>query len=129
MEFTGPSIRSGSNAWSIGGLVVGVTASTEVQGNPAVGDLVKVHALVLDGSTLVAREIALAPSPLGTEATPAAMPTAGEEIEFVGPVVSIGSDRWTVGDQSVAITSDTEIKGTISVGDLVKVHALVHDLS
>jgi len=125
MEFTGAVDSIGSNAWSIGGLVVGVTASTEIQGDPAVGDLVRVHALVLDGSTLVAREIARAEDALGAEPTAVATPGAGEEIEFFGPAVNIASDSWTVGDQAVQITSATEIKGTISVGDLVKVHAVV----
>jgi len=130
MEFAGAVDSIGSNAWSIGGLVVGVTASTEITGEPVVGDIVRVHALVLDGSTLVAREIARAEAALGAEPTPVATPVAGEEIEFFGSVVNIASDAWTVGDQTFAITSATEIKGTISVGDPVKVHALVQpDLS
>ena len=130
MEFAGAVDSIGSNAWSIGGLVVGVTASTEITGEPVVGDIVRVHALVLDGSTLVAREIARAEGALGAEPTPVATPAAGEEIEFFGSVVNIASDAWTVGDQTVAITSATEIKGTISVGDPVKVHAVVQpDLS
>jgi hypothetical protein len=130
MEFTGAVDSIGSNAWSIGGLVVGVTASTEIQGEPVVGDLVKVHALVLDGSTLVAREIARAAGAPGVQSTPIATPAAGQEIEFFGSVVDIASDAWLVGDQTVAITSATEIKGTISIGDSVKVHALVQpDLS
>ena len=130
MEFTGAVDSIGSNAWSIGGLVVGVTASTEIQGEPVVGDLVKVHALVLDGSTLVAREIARAAGAAGVQSTPIATPAAGQEIEFFGSVVDIASDAWLVGDRTVAITSATEIKGTISIGDSVKVHALVQpDLS
>jgi len=130
MEFTGAVDSIGSNAWSIGGLVVGVTASTEVQGDPAPGDLVRVHALVLDGSTLVASEIQFADETPSAEPTPEPTLPAGEEIEFFGSVVTIGADTWQVGDQSVGITSSTEIKGTIAVGDPVKVHAQVQpDLS
>jgi hypothetical protein len=125
MEFAGAVDSIGSNAWSIGGLVVGVAASTEITGEPAVGDIVRVHALVLDGATLVAREIARAAGAPGVDPTPAATPSAGEEIEFFGAVVTITSDSWMVGENTVAITSDTEIKGTIAVGDPVKVHALV----
>jgi len=125
MEFAGAVDSIGSNAWSIGGLVVGVTASTEITGEPAVGDLVRVHALVLDGSTLVAREITRAEAALEPEPTAVATLPAGEEIEFFGSVVTIASDAWMVGVQTVAITSATEIKGTISVGDPVKVHAVV----
>jgi len=125
LEFTGAVDSIGSNAWSIGGLVVGVTASTQIQGDPAVGDLVKVHALVVNETTLVAREIERSAGALGPPSTPVATLSAGEEIEFFGSVVAIASDAWTVGPQTVAITSATEIKGTISVGDPVKVHAIV----
>ena len=122
LEFTGVVDSIGSNAWSVGGLVVGVTASTEVDSALLVGDLARVHALVLDETTLVAREIQRAEQALPTAA---ATPPAGEEIEFFGSVVTIAATSWTVGDRAVAITSATEIKGTIAVGDPVKVHALV----
>jgi hypothetical protein len=130
MEFTGVVDSIGPDAWSVGGLTVGITVATEIAGDPQVGDMVKVHALVVAPESLVAREIAPAETGPDKALDTAVPPAPGEEIEFVGPVVNIDLNRWTVGDQVVAITSDTEIKGTIAVGDLVKVHALVEpDLS
>jgi len=125
MEFTGLVDSIGPEAWSVGGLTVGITVATEIAGEPQVGDLVKVHALIVPPETLVAREIALAESPTDEPSSTDVPPAPGDEIEFVGQVVTIAADAWTVDDQVVAVTSETEIKGTITVGDLVKVHALV----
>ena len=125
LEFTGAVDSIGSNSWSIGGLVVGVAASTEVTGSPAVGDIVRVHALVVDETTLIAREIG-AVEQLEKTPWPAVETLApGEEIEFFGSAKNIAADSWTVGDRIVQVTSDTEIKGSILVGDPVKVHAVV----
>lgn len=129
LEFTAPVEAIGPEAWTIGGLTVAITSATEISGAPQVGDVVKVHATSVLDLGLVAREIEPAPSSAETPDTPQP-PAAGEEVEFVGAVVSIAADAWSVGDTLVAITSDTEIKGAIAVGDLVKVHALVQpDLS
>ncbi len=47
----------------------------------------------------------------------------GSEVEFVGFVEQMGSNIWVVSGKSVVITAQTEIKGNIVVGALVKVHA------
>src|SRR3990170_5129665 len=125
MEFTGLVDSIGPDAWSVGGLTVGITSATEIAGEPQVGDLVKVHALIVPPETLMAREISLADSPTDEPSSTIVPPAPGDEIEFVGQVVTIAADAWTVDDQIVAVTSDTEINGTITVGDLVKVHALI----
>lgn len=46
-----------------------------------------------------------------------------EEIEFTGVVESVGADSWTVAGRGLSISSQTELKGSIAVGDTVKVHA------
>jgi hypothetical protein len=46
------------------------------------------------------------------------------EVEFSGAVVSMAPEAWVVGDQTFAVTPDTEIQDGIVVGDIVKVHAL-----
>ena len=46
-----------------------------------------------------------------------------DEIEFTGLVEAIGPDSWTVAGRKLSISSQTEIKGSIEVGDMVKVHA------
>lgn len=125
MEFTGVVDSIGAAAWTIGGLIVDITPATEIEAGIQVGDLVKVHATLVDADSLAAREIARAEAGVPEDEPPAAPPAPGEEIEFVGAVVSLGLDSWAIGDRVVAITSATEIKGTIDVGTMVKVHALV----
>jgi hypothetical protein len=120
LEFTAPVDGIGPEAWSIGGLAVTVGAGTEIVGEPQVGDLVRVHAQLALGG-LTAREIEVV-SPAAQDGG-LVTPLPGDEIEFIGPVVSIGDTAWTVGDQTVAVTSETEIKDAIIVGDMVKVHA------
>ena len=52
----------------------------------------------------------------------AALPEVGE-LEFSGVVDQISVQSWVVGPTTLVITSQTEIKGLITVGDMVKVHA------
>jgi hypothetical protein len=51
--------------------------------------------------------------------------SAGEENEIVGVVESIADTAWIVSGQTINIIPATEIKGSISVGDQVKVHAVL----
>jgi hypothetical protein len=53
------------------------------------------------------------------------MTLLGAEYDFTGAVESIAIDQWTVAGTTFAVTSQTEIKGTFDIGDLVKVHLLV----
>ena len=124
LEFTAPVDGMGPDSWSIGGLAVEVSAATEIAGEPQVGDLVRVQA-TLGQSGLTAHSIeSVAPAePSDTLETP--QPTE-DEVEFTGPVVSMGADSWTVGDTTFAVTIDTEIHDAILVGDVVKVHASVN---
>jgi uncharacterized membrane protein YgcG len=49
---------------------------------------------------------------------------ADGDFEFNGVVESMGPDFWFVGGRTIAISTMTEIKGAVEVGDLVKVHAI-----
>jgi Domain of unknown function (DUF5666) len=117
-DFTGTVDAISIDQWTVAGKTLPVTAATEIKGSFNIGELVKVHLLTrLDGSQ-VAREI---------EAPEAELERAGEgsEVELVALIDSISPEAWVVGGQTLAITSETEIKGTFSVGDAVKVHILV----
>jgi hypothetical protein len=54
---------------------------------------------------------------------PAGSVADDEEIEFTGQVEAISTDSWTVAGRTLSISSQTEIEGSIEVGDLVEVHA------
>jgi hypothetical protein len=120
VEFVGPVEAIASISWTVGGVPVSITTATEIDSGLTIGDLAKVHAMVGADSNLAAREIKAVEAPsLAT-----GVESSGSEVEFVGAVVSIGTDSWVVGDQTLALTPETEIKDAIVVGDMVKVHAL-----
>jgi uncharacterized membrane protein YgcG len=117
-DFTGAIDAMSVDQWTVAGTTFAVTPATEIKGAFAIGDLVKVHLLVGSDLALVAREI---------EAPEAELEKAGEgaEVELVALIDSISPEAWVVGGQTLAITPETEIKGTFAVGDAVKVHIVV----
>lgn len=149
LEGTVESISA--TAWVIDGTTVFLTADTEIKGAIQLGDRVKVTAYRQADGSLLAREIEPAhdehestptpeptstddehditatPAPTGTvepTATPAPTETPEpEEVEFSGVVDSLSANVWVVGGVTLYITTDTEIKGDIQVGDRVKVKA------
>ncbi len=48
------------------------------------------------------------------------------EMEFFGTILSMGSDSWVIGSQTILVNAQTELEGTFAVGDLVKVHAFLN---
>lgn len=59
---------------------------------------------------------------IGSESA-SGMDDSASPIEFSGTVSVLTPASWTVAGRVVAITAQTEIKGTFAVGDVVKVHA------
>jgi hypothetical protein len=47
------------------------------------------------------------------------------EMEFSGTILSINSDSWVIGSQTVQVNAQTELNGTFVVGELVKVHTFL----
>jgi hypothetical protein len=50
-----------------------------------------------------------------------------DEIEVTGVVSMISADAWTIAGQSFLLTPETEIKGSLEVADIAKVHAFLGD--
>jgi hypothetical protein len=46
------------------------------------------------------------------------------EVDFTGSVNSIGQGMWSIDGTTISVTGDTEIAGSINVGQRVKVKAL-----
>jgi hypothetical protein len=117
-EFSGIVESIGLDSWTVGGQVFAITPQTEIKGTIVVGDLVEIEVVVGTDGITTAHEIKLAEE---------SSPSTGDhtEMEFEGIVESISPDNWIVGGQVFAITEQTEIEGTILVGDLVKIEAVV----
>jgi hypothetical protein len=54
------------------------------------------------------------------------MDDSAQIVEFMGALSSMTTESWTIAGRQVTVTPQTEIKGTFSVGDTVKVHARVN---
>ncbi len=115
IEFIGAVEAMAADTWTVGGKSVAITAQTEIKDAIAVGDRVKVHALVGADGALTAREIELA----GADAPG----VPGVEVEFRGAVEAMGDEAWTIGGMTFRVTAATEIEAGLQLGDLVKVHA------
>ena len=92
-----------------------MTEATEIKDAIVVGDIVKVHAQLQPDGSLTATEIELAD----------AQDSTGQdgEIDFFGTVEDIQADHWVVAGTTFMVTTETEIKNAIVIGDSVKVEA------
>lgn len=120
-EFTGTIDSMGADSWVIGGTTVAITSDTEIKGDLALGDMVKVHASMVDG-VLTAREIEpVKDDDVAGDDEDDPFDEDEHEEEFVGTVEAISDTSWTVSGRTFTITADSEIDGDIKVGDVVKV--------
>ncbi|MBM3120804.1 MAG: hypothetical protein FJZ97_01300 [Chloroflexi bacterium] len=120
LELTGTVESMAPTAWMMNGKVLAILPATEIKGTIQVGDLAKAHAFVQADGTLAARQIEPA-----QPADAAQLSLAGAEYDFTGAVEAIAIDQCTVAGKTFAVTAQTEIKGTFSIGELVKIHLLV----
>jgi hypothetical protein len=125
IEFTGVVTSIGGNAWEIGDSTVRVTTQTEIKAGVALGALVKVHASPQSDGSLLAREIELAAGDGSPQSGGAddGTPRPANEQEFTGIFSAINGDVWTIDGRQVRITPATEVKGSLQVGQVLKVHA------
>ena len=121
MEFTGTVVSMDPSAWVVGDQTVAVTDATEIKDAIVVGDNVKVHAQPQSDGSLTAREIGFAASQDATD--PDSDEGASGDVRFFGLVEDIQADHWVVAGVTFLVTTETEIKDAIVIGDSVKVEA------
>jgi hypothetical protein len=109
-EFTGVVQTIAADAWTISGVAIATDAGTEIKGEIAVGDVVKVEGWIDEAGIWLAHEIKL----VEAEESP---------FEISGNVDSI--DPWFVAGIPFEIGDWTEIEEGIAVGDLVKVEGRI----
>jgi len=132
--------------WQVDQSEIVVKQSTQITGNPKIGDQVDVNARVLSDGQLLAEEITLltqsekptgiplpqpAPTVTGTPRVPRHFPTPDPEpggshegaVTFTGLVRSMNPGEWKIGDEAVKISPTTQIHGSPRVGQMVEVQA------
>ncbi len=110
----------GASAWIISGQQVAVEPSTTLSIGIRLGDRVLALIDVEDGRTGVARAILyLGPGSTTSETAP----RGRGEWEFEGLVQARGAGAWIIAGQTLLITTETRLDGTLQVGDLARVKA------
>jgi hypothetical protein len=109
-EFTGLVQQIGAAAWTVSGVTLVVTDTTEIEAGLQIGSLVKVEGTILPDGTWLAAEIKRAPE-------------FENRFEFSGVVQSL--DPWRVSGITFTTNTDTEIDAGIEIGDRVKVEGRV----
>jgi hypothetical protein len=109
-EFTGLVQQIGSTAWTISGITIAVTTTTEIEAGLQVGNLVKVEGHILLDGTWLADEIKRAAE-------------FENRFEFSGVVQNMAP--WMVSGITFTTTEQTEIDAGIKIGDRVKVEGRI----
>ncbi len=131
------TVESMSNsAWVVSGVRVLIDNETEIEGDPALGESVRVEGTLQADGTVLADRIRLleggeTSEPEQTEPTPPSATQSpdgqddeqADRVEFEGNVDSISPGLWLIDGQAVIVTSQTEIDGDPGVGDRVRVRA------
>ena len=90
--------------WMVCNRVVLIAENTSIQGQPEIGSLAEVKGIRLTADTILARNVRVV------------VPSAYAEVEFEGPIESVGDDVWTVNGITVGISPVTVIRGAPAPG-------------
>ncbi|MDA1189643.1 MAG: DUF5666 domain-containing protein, partial [Chloroflexi bacterium] len=128
VEFSGRIEQANDRGVVVRNQTIVITSETTVTGELAVGNVVRVVALVradgrLDAVEIEARlEPVLTVTPTISTRTPVIERTPEPDVqtrELRGVVRAMARDEWTVGEQRVTITRETAIDGEVAVGATV----------
>ncbi len=109
-EFTGLVQQIGTTAWTISGVTIAVTGTTEIEAGLQVGSLVQVEGHILPDGTWLANQIKRAPD-------------FENRFEFSGVVQS--QNPWRVSGITFTTDTGTQIDAGIKIGDRVKVEGRI----
>ncbi len=112
VELVGTLEAKSGSTWTVSGVTVLLTSATEFKGVLDLGATVKVEGIKQADGAILARQIKVF-----TDATSGTLP----QVELVGILNAKNGSSWTVDTTTVVLSSTTEVKGMLEIGDLVKV--------
>ncbi|MEJ2597995.1 MAG: DUF5666 domain-containing protein [Anaerolineales bacterium] len=101
------------DTWEVAGQSFTVNEHTMIVGDPQVGDWALVEGRLLDDGSRIADWIILIHA------------SQANHFGLNGEVDATGETEWTINDQKIYVTSDTEVDPGIEAGDLVRVEGLI----
>jgi len=116
----------GVQTWTVAGRAVTIGPATEVSPGLRLGDRVLVLVDVLAGDTMQARSILYlgAGAPISnSEGSGSDDLQAEGRWEFEGLVQAIGAESWIVAGQTLLVTPETELDGSLEIGQTARVKA------
>jgi len=116
VELVGTLEAKSGSTWTVSGVTVLLTSATEFKGVLDLGATVKVEGVKQADGAILARQIKVF-----TDAT-AGIPLP--QVELVGILNAKNGSSWIVDTTTVVLSTTTEVKGTLEIGDLVKVEGL-----
>lgn len=127
VEFFGMIDSITDSVYVINGFTVHTDEMTEIKGELAVGDLVKVEGWLNADGTYLAHEIKPAFAPTGR---PEDKPEGDDdheedEVKMFGTLESMSGTLWVVAGTSFLVDDATKIEGNPEIGDMVKVEAYI----
>jgi exosome complex RNA-binding protein Csl4 len=120
-EYGGRLNATQRGTWTIDDKNFKILTSTHIDPALKVGDQVLVLVYSSDDGTQYAQAVLRIPESLSSQ-------TAGFEpfeVEISGTVEGVSGDKLLVNGKNIKITDQTEIKGDVAIGSVIKVHALV----
>lgn len=124
IEIVGPLTSLDTTSAVVAGITFDISGA-QVDAGLLPGDMVKVHALFSNNAWIAREIVRFSPS---ADATPEVTPQPGthQDVEITGTVSQLDASSMTVSGIVFDISS-AQMKGTVSVGDVVKVHAYLSD--
>lgn len=113
-SLTGPVEEIGDESWLVAGQTINITAESQIDEDIEVGDSVRVRGIILVSEGELQ---ALSIEQLESDQR---LP-----FEFAGVVQSAGEASWEISGIVIVIDDQTEVKGIIGIGDLVKVEGWI----
>jgi hypothetical protein len=123
IEFRGIVEQISPETWVVAGRALLLIPGSEIKGQIAVGDRVKVHAFQDADGNWILREVELTVSDDMEDDMDDDLGDDSDDFEFSGTVEQITAEAWVIAGRTLLLSSASEIKGNIAIGEQVKVEA------
>ena len=120
VELTGTLENQDGMIWTVGGVIVELTETTEILGTPEIGATIKVEGMLQENGSILASQVKSGENN-DDGSDDHSNQLKGNAIEISGELTAMDGSTWIINGQTVLVTNTTELKGTLDIGVIVKV--------